>query len=158
MSVFPWYHRSQRRALTVWVLGSVQFSCSVMSDSLRPHRLQLARPPCPSPTPGVYSNSCPLSRGGLLDLPGPVTPWLSKSFLLIHWAVLTKTPFFEPTLPCMCLKMALDSGSLTESDPTEQLNNNKNRSFGLSFHQEMALSYTWLTKSAHQVQNPQDTT
>ena len=40
---------------------SVQFSCSVMSDSLRPHELQHARPPCPLPTPGVYSNSCPLS-------------------------------------------------------------------------------------------------
>ena len=39
-----------------------QFSCSVMSDSLQPHGLQHARPPCPSPTPRVYSNSCPLSR------------------------------------------------------------------------------------------------
>ena len=36
---------------------SVQFSCSVMSNSLRPHGLQHSRPPCPSPTPGVYSNS-----------------------------------------------------------------------------------------------------
>ena len=43
-------------------ISSVQFTCSVVSDSLRPHGLQLARPPCPSPTPGVYSNSCPLSR------------------------------------------------------------------------------------------------
>ena len=42
--------------------SSVQFSHSVMSDSLRPHGLQHARPSCPSPTPGVYSNSCPLSR------------------------------------------------------------------------------------------------
>ena len=33
-----------------------------MSDSLQPHELQHARPPCPSPTPGVYSNSCPSSR------------------------------------------------------------------------------------------------
>ena len=40
---------------------SVQFSCSVVSDSLWPHGLQHARPPCPAPTPGVYSNSCPLS-------------------------------------------------------------------------------------------------
>ena len=39
-----------------------QFSLSVVSDSLRPHGLQHARPPCPSPTPGVYSDSCPLSR------------------------------------------------------------------------------------------------
>ena len=43
------------------IMVSVQFSHSVMSDSLWPHRLQHARPPCPSPTPGVYSNSCPLS-------------------------------------------------------------------------------------------------
>ena len=42
--------------------SSVQFSCSVMSDSLRPHGLQHTRPPCPSPTPGVSSNSCPLSQ------------------------------------------------------------------------------------------------
>ena len=40
---------------------SVQFSLSVMSYSLWPHGLQHARLPCPSPTPGVYSNSCPLS-------------------------------------------------------------------------------------------------
>ena len=39
---------------------SVQFSCSVVSDSLRPHGLQHTRPPYPSPIPGTYSNSCPL--------------------------------------------------------------------------------------------------
>ena len=41
--------------------SSVQFSCSVVSDSLQPHEPQHAKPPCPSPTPGVYSNPCPLS-------------------------------------------------------------------------------------------------
>ena len=41
---------------------SVQFSHSVVSNSLRSHGLQHARPPCPSPTPGVYSSSCPLSQ------------------------------------------------------------------------------------------------
>ena len=40
---------------------SVQFSHSVVSDSLRPHEPQDARPPCPSSTPGVHPNSCPLS-------------------------------------------------------------------------------------------------
>ena len=40
---------------------SVQFSHSVVSDSLRPHGLQHRRLPCPAPTPGVYSNSCPFS-------------------------------------------------------------------------------------------------
>ena len=43
-------------------ISLVQFSRSVVSDSLQPHGLQHARPPCPSPTPRVYSNSCPLSR------------------------------------------------------------------------------------------------
>ena len=42
-------------------LSSVQFSHSVVYDSLWPHESQHARPPCPSPTPGVYSNSCPSS-------------------------------------------------------------------------------------------------
>ena len=42
--------------------SSVQFRHSVMSDSLLPHGLQHTRPPCPSPTPRVYSNSCPLSQ------------------------------------------------------------------------------------------------
>ena len=41
---------------------SVQFSHSVVSDSLRPHEVQHTRLPCPSPTPRVYSNPCPLSR------------------------------------------------------------------------------------------------
>ena len=48
--------------LLIQSITSVQFSCSVVSDSFWPHGLQHARPPCPSPTPGVYSNSCPLSR------------------------------------------------------------------------------------------------
>ena len=45
-----------------YISFSIQFSRSVVSDSSRSHELQHARPPCPSPTPGVYPNSCPLSR------------------------------------------------------------------------------------------------
>ena len=44
---------------TTWIL--IQFSCSAMSDSSRHHELQHGRPPCSSPTPRVYPNSCPLS-------------------------------------------------------------------------------------------------
>ena len=44
------------------IFSSVQFSHSVMSDSLRPHELQHAKPPCPSRTPGVHPNSCASSR------------------------------------------------------------------------------------------------
>ena len=43
-------------------LSSLQFSHSVVSDSLRPHELQHTRLPCPLPTPGVYPNPCPLSQ------------------------------------------------------------------------------------------------
>ena len=46
-----------------WIMKfTVQFSCSVVSDSLRPHELQHPRPPCPSPTPRDHSNSCPSSQ------------------------------------------------------------------------------------------------
>ena len=41
---------------------SVQFSCSVVSDSLRPRELEHSRPPCPPPTPGVHPSLCPLSQ------------------------------------------------------------------------------------------------
>ena len=43
-------------------ISSVQFIRSVVSDSLQPHELQHARLPCPSPTPGVHSDSCPSSQ------------------------------------------------------------------------------------------------
>ena len=55
-------HLSCCRPMTRVQFNSVHFSRSVMSNSLRPHDLQHARPPCPSPTPRVYTNSCPLSR------------------------------------------------------------------------------------------------
>ena len=58
-------------------LSSVQFSDSVLSDSLWPHRLQHARPPCPSPTPEVRSNSCPLSRWCHPTISSSVTPFFS---------------------------------------------------------------------------------
>ena len=45
----------------IGLFSSVQFSRSVVSDSLRPHELQNARPPCPSPSPGVHSDLCPSS-------------------------------------------------------------------------------------------------
>ena len=55
--VLNFWCESQRKTLS-----SVQFSCSVVSDALQPHGLQHTRPPCPTPTPGVYPNSCPLRQ------------------------------------------------------------------------------------------------
>ena len=57
--------------------NSVQFSHSVMSDSLKPHGLQHARPPCPSPTPRACSNSCPLSKRCHLTISSFVVPFSS---------------------------------------------------------------------------------
>ena len=60
------------------VYVSVQFSCSVMSNSLWPHWLQHTRPSCSSPTPGVYSNSCPLSRWYQPTISSSVLPFSSR--------------------------------------------------------------------------------
>ena len=57
--------------------SSVQFSRSVMFDSLQPHESQHARPPCPSPTPGVHSNSCPSSRWCHPAISSSVVPFSS---------------------------------------------------------------------------------
>ena len=73
------------RSLTIWTMhfihlfvnGSVQFSRSVMFDSLWPHGLQHARPPCPSPTHRVYSNSCPLSQWCHPTISSSVVPFSS---------------------------------------------------------------------------------
>ena len=59
------------------MLSSVQLSCSVVSNSLRPHEPQHARPPCPSPTPGVYPNSYPLSWWCHLTISSSVIPFSS---------------------------------------------------------------------------------
>ena len=56
---------------------SAQFRSSVVSDSLQPHESQHARPPCPSPTPGVYPNSCPLSRWCHPAISSSVVPFSS---------------------------------------------------------------------------------
>ena len=65
-----------------WLFRLVQFSCSVVSASLWPHGQQRARPPCPSPSPGDCSNSCPSSQWCHLTMSSLVIPFSSclKSF------------------------------------------------------------------------------
>ena len=89
---------SRRRSqILTHITSSVQFSCSVMSDSLWPHGQQHTRSPCPSSAPRVYSNSCPLSRWchptisscPPLLLPPSIFPSITvisnESVLLIRW-------------------------------------------------------------------------
>ena len=67
--LFPWNDDS--------LFSSVQFSCSVVSNSLPPHEPQHARPPCPSPTPSVHPNPCPLSRWCHPTISSSVIPFSS---------------------------------------------------------------------------------
>ena len=79
------------------VFSSVQISRSVVSDSLRPHESQHAKPPCPSPTPGVHSDSCPSSQWCHPAISSTVVPFSScphffpasffssESTLLMRW-------------------------------------------------------------------------
>ena len=60
-----------------WANVSVQFSRSVVYDSLWPHQLQHTRPPCPSPTPVLHPNSCPLSRWCHPTISSSVVPFSS---------------------------------------------------------------------------------
>ena len=60
------------------MITSVQFSCSVISDSLRPHEPQHTRHPCPSPTPGVHTNPCPLSWRCHPAISSSVVPFSSR--------------------------------------------------------------------------------
>ena len=66
--------------LNYWVKRAhlcVQFSCSIVSDSFWPHEPQHARPPCPSPTPGVHPNPCPSSRWCHPTISSSVVPFSS---------------------------------------------------------------------------------
>ena len=73
-----WLHKRLYQMIKTNIkLSSVQFSCSVVSDSLKPHGLHHARPPCPSPTPGVYWNSCPSSWWCYPTISSSVIPFSS---------------------------------------------------------------------------------
>ena len=73
---FLWLHSFQINNLLEF--SSVQFSHSVVSDSLRPHESQHARPPCPSPSPGVHSDSCPSSQWCHPAISSSIVPFSSR--------------------------------------------------------------------------------
>ena len=73
------------RCFTIWATSSVQFSHSVMSDSLWPHESQHARPPCPPPTPGVHQVSNAIQPSHPLLSPFPPAPNPSQHQSLFQW-------------------------------------------------------------------------
>ena len=77
-TVGRWKYRWCLFFQSYYVLSSVQFSCSIMSNSLQPHELQHARHPCPSSTPGVYSNSYPLNQWCHPTISSSVIPFSSR--------------------------------------------------------------------------------
>ena len=86
----------QIRILKPHTFSSVQFSHSVMSNSLWPHGLHQARPPCPSPTLRVYSNSCPLSQWCHPTLSSSVIPFSSHLQSFPASGSFLMSQFFSP--------------------------------------------------------------
>ena len=91
-------HEKLNHYLLVWSLepnfSSVQFSRSVVSDSLWRHGLKHARLPCPSPTPRVYSNSCPLSWWCHPTISSSVIPFSSRLLSFPASGSFQKSQFF----------------------------------------------------------------
>ena len=73
--LYTWIYSRALNSVPLVSVSPFQFSRSVVSDSLQPHGLQNARLPCPSPTPGVYSNSCPSSWWCHLTILSSVIPF-----------------------------------------------------------------------------------
>ena len=97
-----WSQKESDKTEQLKILGrAVQFSHSVMSDSLQPHGLQHTRPPCPSPTPGAYSNSCPQSWWCHPTISSSLIPFSSHSLGRTVW-------------------ISLQSKGLSKSSPTPQ--------------------------------------
>ena len=139
----------------VQTFSSVQFSRSVMSDSLRPHGLQHCRLPCPSPTPGVCSNSCPSSQRCHPTISSSVVPFssclqffpsirvfLNESVLHIRWpkywrfsfSISPSNEYSGPISFMMdCFDLLAVQGTLQESSPTPQFKNMVQKRPELSF-------------------------
>ena len=93
LGIYPEKIISQKDTCTQMSISSVQFSCSVVSDSLWSHESHQARPTCPSPTPGVHSNSCPLMPSNHLIL---FCPFSSCSQSFPAWGSFPMSQLFAP--------------------------------------------------------------
>ena len=91
-----WLLTSEPQPYCSLELPSVQFSCSVMSDSLWPHESQHTRPPCPSPIPGVHPNPCPLSQWFHPIISSSVIPFSSCLQFFPASGSFPRSHFFAP--------------------------------------------------------------
>ena len=123
---------------------SVQFSCSVVSDSLRPHGLQHTRLPCPSLAPGAFSNSCPSSRWCHPTISSSVVPF--STLHLRKWGLELLGPFVEVTQRQDRIRFALRS---LDADAFKSRSWNKdlvaNILFGRGFCDRLIASQPWCT-------------
>ena len=99
-----WSSNVQSLALFCIYFSSVQFSRSVVSNSLRAHEPQHTRPPCPSPTPGVHPNPCPLSWWCHPTISSSVVPFSSCPYLSCR-----KCDFWD--WPYICILLGFPGGS-----------------------------------------------
>ena len=126
--------------LAIWSLvplvfinpASVQFSHSVVSDSLWPHGLQHARPPCPSATPRAFSNSCPWSRWCHLSISSSVVLFLSCLKLFPASGSFTMCQFFTTGGQSIGASASVLSMNFQNSFPLELMGLISLKSKGLS--------------------------
>ena len=141
----------------MWICKLVQFSCSVISNSLQPHGLQHARPPCPSPIPGVYANSCPWSQWchptiSSIVAPSPSAFNHSQHQGLFKWVksshqVAKVLEFqhqsFQWTPRTDLLQNGLVESILVESSPTPHFKSINSLALSLIYAKKRFLSNSW---------------
>ena len=113
----PLSHKGSPRCF-VWCVLSVQFSRSVVSDSLQPHESQHARPPCPSPIPGVHPNPCQSSRWCHPTISSSVIPFSSCPQSFPASGSFQMSQFFTSggqsnfTLSCLFISIKLNNNKI----------------------------------------------
>ena len=128
-------------------LKTVQFSCSVMSNSLRFYGLKHARPTCPSPTPGAYSNSCPSSRWCYPSISSSVIPFSSPPSIFPSIRVFSS----ESALHIRWTKYWSFSFSISPSNEYSGLISFMTNQFDLYAFQELSRIFSNNTVQKHQL-------
>ena len=119
------YTSGQQALKRFSILLIIQFSCSVVSDSLRPHELQHARPPCPSPTPGVHPNPCPLSWWRHPTISSSVVPFCPQSLIIRETQMKTTMRYYLTPIRMPITKKTHTQKITSVSDTVEKLESSR---------------------------------